>query len=87
MKIGEKRGYPVHGVMMRARNGALYYKDPHGTVWVKDPNWRTDACWGSTPSDVMASLAPFTVIAIVPDDANSPEDLARIEASAIAQGL
>ena len=89
MKIGDKFGQPMRGSMMRARNGALYFRDSYDTLWVKEQGtpseppfygWRTCVS-GGLPVDVLVGLAPFTVVAMVPEPA-TPEELARYEEDA-----
>lgn len=78
--------------MMRAKNGALYFLDSYGSLWVKeagtpsDPSssygWRTCVAGGirGIPLQTfVAVLAPLTVVAIGTGD-ETPEDLARYEA-------
>lgn len=89
MKIGDEYGQPMRGSMMRAKNGALYFRDSDGALWAKEQGtpseppfygWRTVVS-GGLPLHVLAGLVPFTVVAIVTEPA-TPEELARYEADA-----
>ncbi len=89
-QVGENHNSIVRGVMMQARDGALYYwcEEPPApsdiaTVWVKQDessHWRTCVAGGvnGIPVEVMARLAPFTVVGVPHSD--SVEDLEACEA-------